>query len=238
MPGPVLLTSVDHHDLRVSPARGERWGDAVNQVTVFPTEFEELAREVPIVFRRDGADGWVARALLGFRAGENLFLDAAAGRWTTRAIPALLERGPFSIGVPRGGGPGEPMIHIDPDHPAVDRTVGARLFLEHGGHAPLLDRMAGVLRTIFEGAERAGTMYAAWDAAGLFDPVSLEIESAGDRRFTVPDVWVLHPARFAALDDAALGALHRADQLRPAVWAMSSLGNVPRLAALAEARGG
>ena len=77
----VLLNNVDHHDLRVVTRGGPEFGDAVNQVPVFPTEFENVQREYPIVFRND-AEGVVRPlALLGLARDENLFLDAQ-GQWT------------------------------------------------------------------------------------------------------------------------------------------------------------
>ena len=68
MTNKVLLNNIDHQDLRVVPVHGAEHGDSVNQMMVFPTEFEALQREYPILFRRDdeGAaeaqgrwDGWV-----------------------------------------------------------------------------------------------------------------------------------------------------------------------------------
>jgi hypothetical protein len=49
----VMLNNVDHHDLRVATGYGAAFGDAINQVLIFPTEFEAVAREYPILFRRE-----------------------------------------------------------------------------------------------------------------------------------------------------------------------------------------
>ena len=65
MTEPVLLNNLDHGDLRVRLERGALYGDAVNQVTVFATEFEALQREYAIVFRRDAAGRFRAVVLLG-----------------------------------------------------------------------------------------------------------------------------------------------------------------------------
>ena len=46
MSNTVLLNNVDHADLKVSTARGEAFGDGVNQAVVVPTEFLELQREL------------------------------------------------------------------------------------------------------------------------------------------------------------------------------------------------
>ena len=174
MAGPVLLNNVDHADLRVVQARGAAYGDAINQAVVFATEFEDLQRDYAILFRRDDAGAYRAVVLLGLDAGENLYLDGE--QWRARYIPALLRRGPFSIGLPAGGAAGEPMIHVDLDHPRVSRSEGEPLFRDHGGNAPYLDHVARVLQVIYAGAEIAPTMFAAFEDAGLIAPVTLAIE--------------------------------------------------------------
>ncbi|TCM20538.1 SapC protein [Novosphingobium sp. PhB165] len=233
--GPVLLNNVDHHDLRVITDFGAEWGDAVNQTTVFAPEFEALSREYPIVFRRDAAGAFRAVALLGFEADENLYLDGQ--KWEARAIPALMTRGPFSIGLPSAGGPGEAMIHITPDHPRISRERGQRIFLDHGGNTPYLDYAAGMLRSIYAGTQIGPAMIEAFDEAGLLEPVTLRMEAPDGRCFVVPDVWTLSQERFAALDGAALARLNAGDFLRCAVWLMSSLDNLSALLDRKLARG-
>ena len=231
MPGPILLNNVDHHDVRVMLGHSAAFGDAVNQVTVFPTEYEELQREYPILLRRDPDGSFYSVVLLGLDRDENLFLDA--DDWQGRYVPALLQRGPFSIGVP-GRGPngeyvGEPMIHIDLDHARISRTEGEPVFLAHGGNSPYLDHIAGVLRTIYAGVEINKTIYTAFDQLGLIEPVAIEAKLSETRIFNIPDCYTIGRERLRQLDGAALAQLHAADYLRPAMWIASSMHNLRRL---------
>ena len=91
----VLLSNVDHHRLRLTPRHGAAYGDSVNQVLIFPTEFEEIQREYPIFFLKGGDGAFQAVALLGLDRDENLFLEGEA--WQARYVPAVQARGPFSI---------------------------------------------------------------------------------------------------------------------------------------------
>ncbi|WP_395337324.1 SapC family protein [Novosphingobium sp. BL-8H] len=227
MSDPVLLNNVDHHDLRIRADYGAELGDAVNQMTVFAPEFEALSREYPIVFRRDAAGAFRAVALLGFAHDENLYLNGH--EWDARAIPALVARGPFSIGVPKAGEAGEPMIHIALDHPRISVDQGHRVFLDHGGNAPYLDHVAAMLRMIYAGTQIGPAMITAFDDAGLLEATTLQLESPDGRRFVIPDCWTISQSRFAALDGAQLAQLHQGDFLRCAVWLMSSLGNLSSL---------
>jgi hypothetical protein len=232
---PVQINNIDHADLRVSPRAGAEFGDAANQALVFPAEFEELQREFAIVFRRREA-GLQAYALLGLDRDENLFLSG--DRWASRYVPAMHQRGPFSIGMVRGSAEaetGEPMIHVDMDDPRVGNDEGLPLFLEHGGNAPYLNLMSGVLRLLYAGMRDAPPAYAALDEAGLLTPVTLNIEVTEDRQYTVPDVLVVDIERLAALTGEPLERLHGSGILRLAIFAAASLGNIQQLIARKQA---
>ncbi|HAE94281.1 MAG TPA: peptide ABC transporter permease, partial [Hyphomonas atlantica] len=55
MANTALLNNIDHADLKIVTRRGAEFGDSVNQVAVYPTEFSELQRDYPIFFRKDEA---------------------------------------------------------------------------------------------------------------------------------------------------------------------------------------
>jgi len=234
----VLLNNVDHHDVRVRTGHGAAFGDAINQITVFPTEYEELQRDYPILFRRDPNGAYYSVALLGLDRDENLFLGGDG--WQGRYVPALLQRGPFSIGVsgqgPNGEPLGEPMIHIDLDDPRVSRSEGQPVFLPQGGNSPYLDHIASVLRAIFAGIEVNKTIFAAFEQFDLIEPVTIEIQLSDTRQYNVPDCYTISQERLMRLDGAALEQLHRADYLRAAMWVVSSLRNVSRLIDIKNAR--
>jgi hypothetical protein len=231
MASPILLNNIDHGDVRVVTGHGAAFGDAINQVTVFPTEYEALQREYPILFRRDPDGVYYSVVLLGLDRDENLFLGEDG--WQGQYIPALLQRGPFSIGVPAQGPNGEPLgeplIHIDLDHPRVSRSEGHPVFLPQGGNSPYLEHVAGVLRAIFTGIEVTKSIFAAFEEYDLIEPITLEIQVDNGRQYNVPDCYTISRERMMQLDGAALEKLHRADFLRAAVWVASSLQNIGRL---------
>ena len=225
----VLLNNIDHGDVRVATGHGAEFGDAVNQTLVFPTEWEAVQREYPILFRR-GEDGrFQSVAILGLDRDENLFLEG--GVWHGRTVPALHQRGPFSIGLQasKAGGEAEPMIHIDLDHPRVSRSEGQPVFLPQGGNTPYLDAVAGVLRRIHAGVMVTAALFDAFEAHALIQPIALEIALDDTRRYTLDGFHTIDADRLAALDGAALQALHAQGFLQPAFWALSSLGNVATL---------
>ena len=226
----VLLNNVEHADLRVALRSGAAFGDAVNQVPIYPSEFEEAQRAFPIVFRRE-EDGMQAYVLLGLDRDENLFLEGE--RWTSAYVPAVQRRGPFSIGIDRSeagkADSGSPLVYVDVADPRVGADDGLPLFLERGGNAPLLDHIASVLRILHEGLTSAPFVYAEFEAAGLLQPVSVQINLSEEDGYELPDLLTIDQTALADLSGDALERLHHNGLLRAATMAASSLGNIQRL---------
>ena len=222
------LDNVAHADLTIAPGHGPVFGDAVNQIALFLPEFEEAQRHYPILFRRQDNGVLQALAILGFDRDENLFLDGE--RWAADYVPALARRGPFRIGLEGG----EPMIHVDLDHPRIlgeGVDGGEPLFLPQGGQAPALDRAVEALRAIHVGHEAAPAMTALFDELGLARPVTLNVQVTESQSYNFKDYLAIAPDGIAALDGAALERLNQAGFLLPAVFAASSLANMHRLSA-------
>lgn len=229
MKNSVLLNNVDHADMRVSTARGEAFGDAVNQVILVPTEFLEAQRDFPILLKKDEDGEYQAVALLGFDKAENLFLHG--DRWSSRYIPAALARGPFMIGLDRrdDGSSGEPMINIDLDHPAVGAENGAPLFLKHGGNAPYLDHVAAILRRLHQGLDMRKPLFKALERFDLIEPINIKGEFGPAMQFEIPGFSAVSIDRLNALDADALHQLNQSGYLYTAYLMVASLNNIGRL---------
>ncbi len=232
----VMLDNIEHQKLKVAPKYGPEFGDNVNQVLVFPTEYAEIQREYPILFRKDANGDYVSVAILGLDKDENLFLDGS--EWRARYVPAMQARGPFLIGIPKDGAgdnaQADPKVNIDLDDPRVGETQGEPLFLPHGGNTPYLERMARVLHQIHQGIALSRQMFAAFETAGLIEPVTVEVALGDGAKYAVSDCFTISRERLGALDGAALEALNKDGFLHLAYMAASSLGNVSQLVELKE----
>ncbi len=227
----VLLSNVEHHDLKLASRWGPEFGDSVNQMLIFPTEFEEAQREYPIFFRQDEQGEYHCVVLLGLDRGENLFLGESG--WTTRYVPAVQRRGPFLIDVQEQTSDDEarrqPLIHVDLDDPRIGREEGEPLFLPHGGHAPALDRVSRALKMLHTGANVQRAMFAAFQELELVEKVTADVKLSDEQEYHLTRFHALNEEKFAGLDGAALDRLHRAGFLRLAVFVLSSLRNMGRL---------
>ena len=227
-----LLNNVDHHDLRLLLRYGPEFGDNMATVLTFPTEFADVQREYSIFFRKDPATGeFQSVALLGFKEGENLFLEG--GRWNAKYLPGIIARGPFLIGFQerREGNDSqrEAVIHVDLDDPRISSTEGELVFLPQGGNTRYLDRVVGILNGIRTGLEVSQAMFAAFTAADLIEPVKIEIKLNAEEQYDLHGMYTIGQKKLFELDAETLHKLNRSGFLQGAYLVISSLGNVQRL---------
>jgi len=227
MTNAVLLENVTYKDLRVRTGYSAEFGDNINMALVFPTEFSFVQREYPIVFRKDTKGELQAFALLGLDKNENLFLDDSG--WNARYVPAVQQRGPFLIGLHEESEESvnpEPMIHVNLDNPRISETEGEPVFLRHGGNSPFLEHVSRMLQMIYDGAEVAKTMFAAFEEAGLIEPMDLTIKLDEQTQYKLPDFFTISQDRLEALDGIVLERLNRQGYLQLAMFVANSLGNI------------
>lgn len=224
----IPLDNVDHADLRVALRGGAAFGDAVNQLLVMPFEFEQLQRDFPILFRQgtDGQNPWYAVVLTGFDHGENLFLHG--DEWTTRAVPAVQQRGPFMSPATAENNRAS-SVWIDIDDPRVGAEDGQPLYLRHGGATPYLRHVTNLLTALQRGHAAAAVIYPALARHQLLKPVRIEAEIGDGLSYCIGDVFAIDDERLSALDAAALHDLHACGALRIAFMASASLSNVAQL---------
>lgn len=234
MPRHELLNNVAHKDLRVITRFGQGLGDVAGTVPAFPTEFAELQREYAIFFQQDAASGeYSAVALLGFDRHENLYLRE--GDWNAAYLPGYVAKGPFLIGFQEqwvnGEARREPVIHVDLDHPAVSFSEGEAVFLPGGGQSPYLTHICNILGGIRDGVEGGKAFYAALAAQGLIQPMTLEVRFDADHGANLTGLHGIDRERLAALDAAALHALHQRGFLEGIYLVLASMHNMRRLIA-------
>lgn len=223
MPRHVLLNNLDHRALRVRGGHGAGLDEDTMAVPTFAAEFRQLQAHYPIVFHKDAQGRVHPLALLGLQPGRNLFLREDG--WDAHYLPLAVRRQPFLIGHDAGG---EPLLHIDLDHPRVG-DEGEALFLEHGGSTPFLQHAASLMRALHEGiASNAAFVEALLDHA-LLEPFTLEVALPGAAPLRLAGYYTVAEERLARLEAAALHALAGAGWLQPVYMALASQGQLRAL---------
>lgn len=221
-----LLNNTEHHDLRVDTRRGAELGDAQMFALSFPDEFRSIQAHYPIVFRKTSeGSGFEPIALLGFRAGQNLFLQGE--RWDAGYLPLSIERQPFLIG--RADEDDDLLIHLDLDSPRLGHSAGQALFLPHGGSSDYLQRINSVLLALHQGVQATPAFIAALQGHELLESFVLDIELDDGSPHRLAGFYTINEERLAGLPGAALQGLARAGHLQAIFMAVASLSQLRAL---------
>ena len=231
----VLLDNVTHKDLKVRTDYKKGRGYDVNVARVFPVEFSQLQAEYPLFFIKNSESGhFDTIALLGFTDDENLYLTENG--WDAASLPFTIERLPFLIGFQEQdveGVPTEvPVVHIDLDHPGVGDEAGQRVFLEHGGESPYLERITSVLMTIHQGQEISQSFSKLLVGLELIESLAVDIELDDGRGKVLPGSTRSTRISCVALNASALEVAAQTGSPAEHVYMMlASMPNLSRLIA-------
>jgi len=233
----IVLNNIDHKDIKVD-TRPES-NKKVNRSTIYATEISELHKEFPLVFYKHPDSGQTQlHAILGLEKDENLFLGASG--WTTRFVPALLARGPFSLGYKKtendGDEPADPIICIDMDDPQVNKEFGEDIFLEFGGEAPYLNYIKKVLQTINSGVQFDKTLFTLVESMDLLEPVAIQIKLSNVEEVNFSDYYTINQDKLAQLSGENFSKLSQYGVLSLLYFVLSSMGNFQQLIALKNAK--
>ncbi|MDF3013955.1 MAG: peptide transporter permease [Cellvibrio sp.] len=235
-----VLNNITHEHLRVNPRFAAGLGDNLVSTITYMTEFSDVQKEYPILCRKSPDTGeYQAIVFFGLQKDENLFLtevDSANQRhlgWRADYVPAVIARGPFSIGIQReivnGSELHKPIVHIDMSHPKATAEDGQALFLENGGHSRYLHHISKVLDTINDGMHLTKLMFDAFAKYQLLDDVVLDIEFQNQEKLKITGFETINVDKLSRLNGAALEELNRSGFLQAAYFIAASMSNVRKL---------
>lgn len=216
-----LLDSQTHRKLRVHASAAARYGDNQRFVAVVVSEFPLLALHYPILFSKDADTGqFYCGAMLGFDAGENLFLEEH--RTLTAYRPLNLQRGPF---LTSGSD-----LAIDLDHARVAPSGDQALFTDSGEPSLYLQSIVGLMRDLRPGLERTRIFIQTLLSLELIEPVTIaaRFDDGIKRQFT--GLYTVNRDQLQELADAAVLDLFRRGYLQLIYLMLASLNHVSSLA--------
>jgi len=237
MSNATVLNNVDHKDLKVNTQL--QTNQNVNRALVYATEISELHKEFPLVFFKQPDTGQTQlHAILGLEKDENLFVGEQG--WTTRFVPALLARGPFSLGYKNTDNANDkqadPVICIDMEDSRVNVKQGEDVFLQFGGEAPYLNYVKKALQTIDSGINFDKTLFTLVENMDLLEPVSIQIKLSNVEEVNFSDYYTVNQEKLSQLAPEQLATLNQYGVLSLLYFILSSMGNFQQLMELKNAK--
>jgi len=228
----VSINSSDHQNLKVITERSEEYGDNVWFTLTFPTEFRSVQAYYPIFFNKDQSTGqFFSVALFGFQDNENLFLSN--NQWDAAYIPLSITRQPFLIGVQKvvedGTDHEQRVLHIDLEHPRVNKEKGEALFLEFGGNTPYLDNAADMLETLHHGLIDSKLFIDMLIEHELLESFTLDVTLNDESKNQMVGFYTINEDKLKELSSDTLTLLHDKGYLQAIYMTIASQSNIRTL---------
>lgn len=230
----VALNSRTHRALRVADAAARGGLTSVNLVGVIPRELSRLVAHYPIFFVKNADHGqFEPAALLGFSAGENLFV--AAHVWDAAYIPLQIQRQPFAL-IPRpadaaAGTAASLDLALDMDDSCVQTEHGERLFQEDGQASPYLKNISSIMNALVTGSKEAHDFAGRLAELNLLEPVRVDIEFADGSKTQLQGLFWVAAEALKVLPPERLAELRDRQYLEWMYFQMASLAHVSGLVA-------
>lgn len=195
------------------------------------SEVSQAALALPLAFVQQGGH-WRLAAVLGLVPGQNLFV-AANGSWLARYIPAAFRGYPFVIGSRPDG---EATLCVDEASGLLTESPDAeRFFDDAGALSPFVNQVLNFLTEVARGEALLISACEHLVDAGVVEvwPITLQGEQGLQQ---VVGLHRINEAALNGLDDATFSKFRRSGVLGVAYAQLVSMGNLPQLGQLAQAR--
>ncbi len=202
-----------------------------NSVFLAAVEFADACKEFPIVFVRagqpgpDGKQAVAPLAVLGLKAGSNLFVDG--DKWTGNYVPAYVRRYPFAMA--RMDEKSDSMaVCYDLNWPAFNESTGEALFKD-GQPTEFLINAKNFLENFEQEAERTRLICNLLVDMDLLQDMRFEATLPNNEKLDVEGFMALDEKKYAELADDKVLQLHRNGLLTMIEMHRLSLTNMNRL---------
>jgi hypothetical protein len=220
---PVPLDRQRHQALRYRPSSDFGFTRVVNSVPLNAPEFFEASRDMPALFRRDGAGNFFPVGLMALRNDGHDLVDQE-GRWLGSYVPAFIRRYPFALGRDR-------TLCFDSAAPGFGEQEGEPLFDAEGKQTAFLESVVRFLQQDELDAMRTREFCLALTAQGLIRPLEARIKAGNGAPVRLDGFYAIDEKRFHALPGDVVDAWFRKGWI---AWAYAHLFSLGSLGALAK----
>jgi len=224
---PTPLDREQHKQLKIKPLADAGFAANAHVVPLVGIEFPEACLEYPIVFGRTDDDNWMALAVTGLAAGENLFIGENR-QWSGRYVPASIRRYPFIL-INNGANPYGVAIDLGSANVGEKLEDGEDLFDAAGEPAPMLQSTMNLLADFQGQAGATQAMIKRLVDADLLVQSDMQVTLADGRAANLAAVWIVDENRLRNLPDATAAAWFRSGDLALVYGHLLSLRNLPLL---------
>lgn len=214
------------------------WSAGINAVFLNAAEFFKAALDYPIAFVREPKSGeFLPMAILGLKAGQNLYVDAR-GQWRPQTyLPAYFRRHPFCIAEIPGaaGAAAQRLVCVDPA--ALEKDSPTPLFGADGAPSPAWETAHKLLEAMEGARQQTRALTQRLEALGLLVPFDAVAMPRQGERSRLQGLFRVDEEKLAELQAKDFKAMSKRGELRAVYAHLLSLENFARLLDYAQTDG-
>lgn len=216
-----LLDKVKHKDIKINTQAVDVLQNQVNVAFVVVNELSAITHEYPIFITKNPNTGqFQLVALLGFKSGENLFIQD--GKWQATYLPLDILRRPFQAMLEKEGDTSSGRIAIDMSSEQVQTNKGEPLFNDDGSATEFLQRVQTSFSQLMGGTERTTQILQTAGELGLIEGINLDIELPNGEKRGLNGLYAFNQEAVTQLTGANLETCHQQGVLQVCHLVLSS----------------
>ena len=191
-----VLNKIQHKNKSVAEVSDFLYSKNLINAPIALSEFFEACKNYPIFFAKDKDNKWFSPALLGYKEGENLFVDKK-GKWKElHYIPAFIRGFPFIL--VNQENKKEMVVSIDSEY-LDEKKSSKKLFDENGNNSEFLNGAINFLNQYYTDSLSANEFIKQLETWELLEEKVVNITNSKKEKFTLGGFFIVNEEKLKHL---------------------------------------
>lgn len=223
-----LLNNEKHHNLKIQTNKLNTKSNRVNVANVIVGELNTLVHEYAIFMTKSPTSGALQlTAILGFKSGENLYLNG--DNWRATYLPLDITRRPFQAYLPDKNNMDKGHVAIDLLAEQVNEKHGTPLFDEQGDKTEFLQRIEKTFSELMGGAKQTSALLQLAEQLNLVEGINLSIDVSDKSKVELNGLFSFDKEAVGKLSGQELEQAHQSGLLQVISLMLSSSLHLQKL---------
>ena len=221
-----VLNKIQHKNKSVAEVSDFLYSKNLINAPIALSEFFEACKNYPIFFAKDKNNKWFSTALLGYKEGENLFVDKK-GKWKDlHYIPAFIRGFPFIL--VNQESKKEMVVSIDSEY-LDEKKSSKKLFDENGNNSEFLNNVIGFLNQYYTDSLSANEFIKQLETWELLEEKVVNITNSKKEKFTLGGFFIVNEEKLKHLSKKKKDDICAKDAYSLITAHLISLSNIQKL---------
>mgnify|MGYP000890592196 FL=1 len=224
-----VLNKIQHKNKSVAEVSDFLYSKNLINAPIALSEFFEACKNYPIFFAKDKNNKWFSTALLGYKEGENLFVDKK-GKWKElHYIPAFIRGFPFIL--VNQESKKEMVVSIDSEY-LDEKKSSKKLFDENGNNSEFLNGAINFLNQYYTDSLSANEFIKQLETWELLEEKVVNITNSKKEKFTLGGFFIVNEEKLKHLSKKKKDDICAKDAYSLITAHLISLSNIQKLGAI------